>query len=162
MPTKPRVIVGLISDTHGLLRPEALEALAGCDLIVHAGDIGKETILERLNESAPTTAVRGNIDVDAWTRPLPETTIVETGETLIYVLHDLNTLDLDPAAAGFLVVISGHTHKPMQVTKSGVLYVNPGSAGPRRFQLPVTIARLDLPARTLSFIDLTSGEVTQQ
>ena len=156
------MIVGVISDTHGLLRPEALDALQGCDLIVHAGDVGKATILESLSEIAPTTAVRGNIDADAWAQSLPETTVVEAGETLIYILHDLNTLDLNAAAAGFSVVISGHSHKPSRLVKSGVLYLNPGSAGPRRFQLPVTVARLELPARELSFIDLTSGEVTQQ
>ena len=136
-------------------------ALQGCDLIVHAGDVGKATILESLNEIAPTTAVRGNVDADAWAQSLPETTVVEAGETLIYVLHDLKTLDLNPAAAGFAVVVSGHTHQPMQVTRAGVVYVNPGSAGPRRFQLPVSLAKLELPTGTISFFNLTTGEITQ-
>jgi putative phosphoesterase len=137
-------IVGLISDTHGLLRPEALRALEGSDLIVHAGNIGAPEILDFLKAVAPVVAVRGNIDTGAWAPALPATAVVEVGGTLIYVLHDLNELDLDPAAAGFGVVVSGHSHKPASTERSGVLYVNPGSAGSRRFKLPVTVARLDL------------------
>jgi putative phosphoesterase len=151
--------IGLISDTHGLLRPEALTALRGCGQIIHAGDVGKPEILDRLNAIAPVVAVRGNIDTGSWASRLPLTAVAEAGPVLIYVLHDLQQLDLDPAAAGFHIVISGHSHKPAQSEKSGVLYVNPGSAGPRRFHLPITIARLDMrqsPCR-VEFIDLLSG-----
>jgi uncharacterized protein len=137
-------IVGLISDTHGLLRPEAVRALAGSDLIIHAGDVGAPEILDALRAVAPVVAVRGNVDTGAWAAALPATAVAEVGSTLIYVLHDLNELDLDPAAAGFGVVVSGHSHQPASSEKSGVLYVNPGSAGRRRFKLPVTVARLDL------------------
>lgn len=138
------VIIGLISDTHGLLRPEASKALHGSDLIIHAGDVGNPEILETLRALAEVIAVRGNIDKGDWARALPATAIVEAGPATIYVLHDLNELDLDPAAAGFQIVVSGHSHQPLSAQRSGVLYINPGSAGPRRFQLPVTIARLDL------------------
>lgn len=137
-------VVGLISDTHGLLRPEAVRALAGSDLIIHAGDVGKPEILDALKAIAPVVAVRGNIDKGAWASRLPATAIAAAGSTLIYVLHDVNELDLDPAAAGFAAVVSGHSHKAQRVEKAGVLFVNPGSAGPRRFTLPVTVARLDL------------------
>ena len=137
-------LIGLISDTHGLLRPEAAKALEGCDLILHAGDVGRPEILENLGRIAPVVAVRGNIDQGAWAERLPLTAPVETRAARIYVLHDLGQLDLDPAAAGFGVVVSGHSHKACRDQRSGVLYVNPGSAGPRRFRLPVTVARLDL------------------
>ena len=149
-------IVGLISDTHGLLRNEALAALTGCDLIIHAGDVGKPEILDDLRAVAPVIAVRGNIDKGSWASRLPLTAVAEAVSALIYVLHDIQQLDLDPAAAGFQFVISGHSHKPGRAERSGVTYVNPGSAGPRRFQLPVTVARLDFrqsPA-SLEFIDL--------
>lgn len=136
--------IGCISDTHGLLRPEALRALEGSDLIVHAGDVGKPEILDALRAVAPVVAVKGNIDTAAWASALPATAVAAAGAVLIYVLHDLNDLDLDPAAAGFGIVVSGHSHKPAREVKSGVLYLNPGSAGPRRFKLPVTLARLDL------------------
>lgn len=142
--------VGLISDTHGLLRPEAVRALAGSDLIVHAGDVGKPGILEELRAIAPVVAVRGNVDQGDWAMALPLTAVAEAGPVLIYVLHDVNTLDLDPVAAGFGVVVSGHSHKPATLEKSGVLFINPGSAGPRRFKLPVTVARLDLQRRPWS------------
>lgn len=134
--------VGLISDTHGLLRPEALHALAGCELIIHAGDVGKQEILTELARIAPVIAVRGNVDTEPWARELPETAIAQAGAIQIYVLHNLQDLDLNPAAAGFHVVLSGHTHQFSQETKNGVLYINPGSAGPRRFRLPITLARL--------------------
>lgn len=134
--------VGVISDTHGLLRPEASAELEGCDLIVHAGDVGRPEILDRLRELAPTHAVRGNVDRGAWAEALPETAVVEAGGHRLYVLHVLDELDLDPGAAGFSAVISGHTHQPVAGTRRGVLYLNPGSAGPRRFRLPVTLARL--------------------
>lgn len=137
-------IIGLISDTHGLLRPEALRALKGSDLIVHAGDVGDPAILDKLKALAPVFAVRGNVDTEAWAQALPETEVVETGSATIYVLHDVHALDLDPTAAGFHVVVSGHSHKPGQTERGGVLYVNPGSAGPRRFDLPVSVARLSL------------------
>ncbi|MGO4882139.1 MAG: metallophosphoesterase family protein [Bryobacteraceae bacterium] len=137
-------VIGLISDTHGLLRPEALQALAGSDLIIHAGDVGKPEILDALRAVAPVAAVRGNVDTGAWAAALPATAVAEAGGVLIYVLHDLNELDLNPAAAGFAMVVSGHSHKPGSTEHDGVRYVNPGSAGPRRFKLPVTVARVDL------------------
>jgi putative phosphoesterase len=136
-------IIGLISDTHGLLRPEALTALTGSDLIIHAGDVGRPEILEQLRSLAPVVAVRGNVDKGSWASQLPETAIVEAYAATIYVLHDVQQLDLDPAAAGFQVVVSGHSHQPGKTERSGVMYLNPGSAGPRRFRLPVTVARLD-------------------
>ena len=137
-------IIGLISDTHGLLRPEALAALKGSDLIIHAGDVGKPDILDQLRAIAPVVAVRGNVDRGAWVSQLPMTAAVEARAARIYVLHDIEQLDLDPHAAEFNLVISGHSHKPGRVERAGVTYVNPGSAGPRRFQLPITVARLDL------------------
>lgn len=136
------MIIGLISDTHGLLRPEALAALAGSDCIVHAGDIGDPAILEQLAAIAPVTAVRGNNDRGPAWRRVPETEVLDAGGVLIYVIHDLALLDLDPAAAQFRVVVSGHSHQPAQRERDGVLYVNPGSAGPRRFRLPVSAGRL--------------------
>lgn len=155
------MLVGLISDTHGLLREEAVRALRGSDLIIHAGDVGKPEIIDALRSVAPVVAVRGNVDKGDWAQALPATAVAEAGDAMLYVLHDVHELDLDPVAAGFHVVVSGHSHKPSRTERSGVLYVNPGSAGPRRFQLPVTIARLDL-GRTpwkVDFIDLTGGEL---
>ena len=148
--------VGLISDTHGLLRREAVEALRGSELIIHAGDVGDPEILEKLRELAPVVAVRGNVDTEPWAETLPLTTVAEAGSVLIYVLHDVNALSLNPAAAGFLVVVSGHSHKPAKSTRDGVLFVNPGSAGPRRFQLPVSVARLNLGVESwnVEFVDL--------
>ncbi len=137
-------LIGLISDTHGLLRPEALAALQESDLIIHAGDVGNAEILERLRVVAPVVAVRGNIDKGAWASQLPMTAVVEADSALIYVLHDLQQLDLNPAAAEFNIVISGHSHKPGRTERAGVVYVDPGSAGPRRFRLPITVARLSL------------------
>lgn len=134
--------IGVISDTHGLLRPEALEALKGSDLIIHAGDVGSPDILDALRVIAPTTAVRGNVDTVPPCSLLPATEIVEAGPFLVYVLHDLHDLDLDPSAAGFHAVISGHSHQPLNEERKGVLYLNPGSAGPRRFRLPVSVASL--------------------
>jgi putative phosphoesterase len=139
--------VGIISDTHGLLRPEAELALAGVDLIVHAGDVGSPDVLTRLKQIAPVFAVRGNVDTEAWAQQLPETTVVEANGASFYVLHNLRDLDLRPDHAGFHFVISGHTHQAEQLEKHGVLFINPGSAGPRRFHLPVTLARLDLDKR---------------
>jgi hypothetical protein len=138
--------VGLISDTHGLLRPQALDALRGSRYIVHAGDIGDPAILEALSRIAPVTAVRGNNDTAPWARKLRDTAVLEAEGMRIHVLHDLKALDLDPAAEGFHAVVAGHSHKPARVLRDGVLYVNPGSAGPRRFKLPVSLARLTVRA----------------
>lgn len=143
------MIIGVISDTHGLLRPEALEALKGSDQIIHAGDVGDPAILDRLAKIAPVTAVRGNVDHGAWAKKLPETNVLEVGGVSIYVLHNLDTLDLKPEAAGFAAVVYGHTHDPKQETRNGVLYFNPGSAGPRRFTLPVCVGRLEVEGSTI-------------
>jgi putative phosphoesterase len=136
------VIIGVISDTHGLLRPETVAALQGSDYIIHAGDIGDPQILDRLAAIAPVTAVRGNLDHGAWAKKIPATNVLEIGEILIYVLHRIQDLDLKPEAAKFAAVIYGHSHVPKQESKKGVLYFNPGSAGPRRFNLPVSVGRL--------------------
>ena len=138
------MIVGVISDTHGLLRPEAVAALQGSEHIIHAGDIGAEDIIPVLQEIAPVTAIRGNVDQEPWCSRFPETEVVELAGVSIYIIHDVNALDLHPQAAGFKVVISGHSHKPKQEIKDGVLYFNPGSAGPRRFKLPISIGRLEI------------------
>lgn len=135
-------LVGVISDTHGLLRPQALEALAGSQLIIHAGDVGSPDILPSLARLARVEAVRGNVDTDAWALDLPETAVVEVEGRSLYVLHDVKQLDLAPAAAGFAAVISGHSHVPMSEMRNGVLYFNPGSAGPKRFSLPISVGRL--------------------
>ena len=142
--TMPRI--GLISDTHGLLRPEAVAFLRGCDHIIHGGDIGKPQILEALAGLAPVTAVRGNNDKDAWAAHLPETALLEIGGLQIYLLHDLAQLDIDPRRSGVRVVVSGHSHRALVQERDGVLFINPGSAGPRRFRLPITIAELLLDA----------------
>jgi uncharacterized protein len=173
-------LIGLISDTHGLLRQEALWALEGSDLVIHAGDVGDAKILEELRRVAPVVAVRGNIDTGAWSSDLPETAVAQAGSALIYVLHDINALDvfflrregtagfraprrgpvgasrLGPVAAGVEMVVSGHSHKPSYQERDGVLYVNPGSAGPRRFSLPVMVARVDLRRKPwkVRFIEL--------
>jgi len=140
--TENRILIGVISDTHGLLRPEAFKALRGSQHILHAGDVGAPEILEQLAAIAPVTAVRGNIDKEVWARKLPQTEVIELGGVSIYVLHDLAQLDLKPEASGFDVVISGHSHVPKQETRNGVLYFNAGSAGPRRFKLPISVGRL--------------------
>ena len=134
--------IGLISDTHGLLRPEALAWLQGSDYIVHGGDIGSPEILDQLAQVAPVTAVRGNNDRDGWAMQVPETDFLQVGELFIYALHDLALLDIDPAGAGVRVVVTGHSHKPLIDEREGVLYVNPGSAGPRRFTLPISAGEL--------------------
>jgi putative phosphoesterase len=136
--------LGVISDTHGLVRPEALQALAGVERIVHAGDIGDRAVLEALARVAPVTAVRGNNDRGRWAADIPETEVVEVGGVSLYLLHDLHELDLEPRAAGFAAVISGHSHQPKIDERDGVLYLNPGSAGPRRFKLPISLARLTI------------------
>jgi putative phosphoesterase len=142
-------LVGVISDTHGLLRPEAMAALGGSHLIVHAGDVGGPEVIDALRALAPTHAVRGNVDTGAWAAKLPTTGVVEVGPLRFWLLHDICELDLDPAAAGFAAVIFGHSHKPSIETRAGVVYLNPGSAGPRRFRLPVTVARLRVSGTTL-------------
>jgi putative phosphoesterase len=138
------IYIGVISDTHGLLRPESLAALQGSDYIIHAGDIGDPVILDKLEEVAPVTAVRGNVDHGAWTRKIPATNVLEIGEISIYVLHSIQDLDLKPEASKFAVVVCGHSHVPKQERKNGVLYFNPGSAGPRRFKLPVSVGRMTI------------------
>ena len=155
MSRNPKTI-GLISDTHGLLRPQALRALEGSDLIIHSGDVGDPEILESLKTLAPVFAVRGNVDTDPWALALPETEVIETDPATIYVLHDVHALDLDPVAAGFHIVVSGHSHKASREEHNGVLFLNPGSAGPRRFDLPVTVAllHLDQQAWKIDFVDL--------
>lgn len=141
--TDPReYTVGVISDTHGLLRPEAVTALRGSDYIIHAGDVGDPAILTRLSGIAPVTAVRGNVDREKWARELPATNVLQLNGVAIYVLHDLAELDLDPRSANFAAVIFGHSHRPSQEMRNGVLFFNPGAAGPRRFTLPVTVGRL--------------------
>ena len=144
------MLVGVISDTHGLLRPEALAALRGSEHIFHAGDIGSPGIIPALTEIAPVTAIRGNVDREPWTQRFPETQVVELAGVWIYIIHDGNAIDLNPKAAGFAAVISGHTHQPKQEVKNGVLYFNPGSAGPRRFKLPVSLGFLEIVDGTLS------------
>ncbi len=136
--------VGIISDTHGLLRPEAVELLRGSEHIIHAGDIGAPEIIPELEKIAPVTAIRGNVDTQAWARKFAETEVIELGGVFLYVIHDVNALDLNPKAAGFAAVISGHSHKPKQEVKDGVLYFNPGSAGPRRFSLPISVGQLHI------------------
>lgn len=145
----PVVLVGVISDTHGLLRPEAVAALQGSDVIIHAGDIGGPKVIEQLHEVAPTFAVRGNIDKGAWAANVPATQVVEVGELRFYVLHEIAQLDLDAAVAGYAAVVSGHSHRPSVEFRGGVLYLNPGSAGPRRFKLPVAIARVGVSGRQM-------------
>ena len=140
------MIIGVIADTHGLVRSEVIELFRGVSLIIHAGDIGTPDVLNILRKVAPVRAVRGNVDKGAWAESLPETDVVECAGSLIYLLHDLKTLDLDPSAAGMQVVISGHSHRPGESRKNGVLYLNPGSAGPKRFKLPVTAALLRIEA----------------
>lgn len=136
--------IGVISDTHGLLRDEVIQIIKDSDLIIHSGDIGELDLLKRLNEIAPVVAVRGNCDKGAWADELKNSEVVEVGDFFIYVIHNLDDLNLDPAAAGFRVVISGHSHKPLNYTKDNVLFLNPGSAGPRRFKLPISAAVLKI------------------
>lgn len=151
-----RHVLGIISDTHGMLRPAALDALRGCEHILHAGDVGDPDILDRLREIAPVTAVRGNVDHGAWAERLPRTECVEFGDVQIYMLHILDTLDVEPTVAGISVVLYGHTHQPSEEYRDGVLFLNPGSAGPRRFHLPQCLARLTLEdgALQVEFVDL--------
>ena len=149
------MIVGVISDTHGLLRPEAVKMLRGSEHIIHAGDIGAPEIVAELEKIAPVTAIRGNVDTQEWAHRFAETEVVELAGLYFYVIHDANALDLNPKAAGFAAVISGHSHKPKQEVKDGVLYFNPGSAGPRRFTLLISLGRLTIDGGHLS------GEIFQ-
>jgi uncharacterized protein len=138
--------LGVISDTHGLLRPEALRQLRGVERIIHAGDVGSDGILAALSEIAPVTAVRGNNDRGAWAEALPETAMLEVEGRRIYIIHDVKELGIDPRSAGVAVVVAGHSHKPSAIEREGVLYLNPGSAGPRRFRLPIALATLHIEA----------------
>ena len=147
---RERLRVGLISDTHGLLRPEALAFLAGSDHIVHAGDICEPGVLDALAAIAPVTAVRGNNDRGAWAERLRETELVQAGEVWLYAIHDRAQIDIDPVAAGVGVVVFGHSHQPSVEERDGVLYVNPGSAGPRRFRLPISVGELTVLGRSVS------------
>jgi putative phosphoesterase len=139
-----KAIVGVISDTHGLLRLEAVETLRGADLIIHAGDVGRLDVIDGLRDVAPVHAVRGNVDKGRWAEEFPMTKAVEVDGALFYVVHEIAALDLVPEAAGVAAVISGHSHRPSIEFRNGVLYLNPGSAGPRRFDLPVTLARVEV------------------
>ncbi len=155
---KPRYVVGVISDTHGLMRAEALKRLHGADVIVHCGDVGDPAVLDALRAIAPVHAVRGNNDKGAWASGLPADDVVEVGKHILYVTHNLAELSLEPAAAGFAAVLSGHSHRPLVERRRGVLFVNPGSAGPRRFSLPVALGLLVLGPRSCSarIIELTA------
>ncbi len=144
------VRIGLISDTHGLLRPEAKAFLHGSDFIIHAGDICDPSVLDELNTIAPVTVVRGNNDKGSWAEHLNETEFLQVGEFFLYVIHDLSQLDIEPAAAGVRAVVSGHTHKPLVEERDGVLFVNPGSAGPRRFTLPIAVGEIVIDGSSLS------------
>ncbi len=142
--------IGVISDTHRLLRPEAFKALQGVDRIVHAGDIGSPVVLEELQRIAPVICVRGNVDVGDWASEIPETAVLELGQAAVYVIHDVRQLNLDPRAASFAAVVCGHSHIPAREMKHGILYFNPGSAGPRRFYLPASVGLLTVNGREIS------------
>jgi putative phosphoesterase len=144
-----RTIVGVVSDTHGYLRPEVVEAFEGVDLIIHAGDIGRLDVIHQLQDVAPVCAVRGNVDREAWAKYYPAATTVKVGDLRFHVLHEISQLDLDPHDAGIAAVVSGHSHRSSIENQNGVLYLNPGSAGPRRFTLPVTIARIDVSGKKI-------------
>ena len=149
--------IGLISDTHGLVRPEALAALKGSELIIHAGDIGKPDVIQSLNDIAPVLAIRGNIDRQPWARGVPDILNLRINSINFHVIHNINEMAADPIAAGFLAVVSGHSHRPRNVKRDGILYINPGSAGPRRFKLPIAVGRLYLHGTNLrgSIIELS-------
>ncbi|RJQ46941.1 MAG: metallophosphoesterase [Nitrospiraceae bacterium] len=155
--TKNSLLLGIISDTHGLLRPEAVQVLQGSNMIIHAGDIGKVEIIDQLSTIAPVIAVRGNMDSDHWASKLRLTEIVELDKTMLYVIHNLSSLDLEPAVSNLHIVVSGHTHRPSISTHKGVLYINPGSAGPKRFTLPVSVALLRINRTSLDpkIVELT-------
>jgi uncharacterized protein len=159
MSTQDDLRVGLVSDTHGLLRPEARTFLIGCDYIIHGGDIGGREILDELAVIAPLIAVRGNNDKEPWAERLRDTELIRVGNVFLYVIHNLDELDIDPAAAGVSVVVSGHSHQPKVYERDGIVFINPGSCGPRRFKLPVSVGEImvsgsGVKART---IDLAGG-----
>ena len=145
-----QTVIGVISDTHGLIRPEALRVLEGADLIIHAGDIGALDVISALEAIADVTAIKGNNDRGAWAGKFPETAVIKVGKMKIFVVHDVKELDGNPSAEGFRVVISGHSHNPSLVEKNGVLYLNPGSAGPRRFKLPIAVARIHVEGSSVA------------
>lgn len=153
--TRPAPVrIGILSDTHDLLRPGAKDFLRGSDIVVHAGDICEEAVLSELSSIAPVIAVRGNNDKGAWAQGLRETELFQAGDVFVYVIHDLAELDIDPASAGVRIVVSGHSHKPKIEEKDGVIFLNPGSAGPRRFKLPISVAEVvvrgdEVSARTV-------------
>jgi putative phosphoesterase len=149
-------IIGVVSDTHGLLRAEAIHALRGSELILHAGDIGQAAVIDELERIAPVHVVRGNVDGERWAMGLPDRLPVEVDGVWMYLLHDVSMLDIEPRGSGFSVVVHGHSHKPRNEMRNGVLYFNPGSAGPRRFHLPVTVGRLVIRGGTVrgSIIEL--------
>jgi hypothetical protein len=149
MPRTQTHLIGVISDTHGVVRPGVIQAFQGVERVIHAGDVGQPEVLTALRRVAPLIAVRGNVDRGEWARELRETEVVEIGPIRLYVLHDLHQLDLEPAAAGFRAVISGHSHRPSAQERNGVLFLNPGSAGPRRFNLPVSVALLRWEGKSL-------------
>ena len=151
------MILGLISDTHGWLRDNALRAMQNSGLIIHAGDVGDRKVLEALENLAPVIAVRGNVDTEEWATKLPPTAVVKAGAVRIYVLHDVKRLNLNSIPSGVSIIVSGHSHKPGQATRDSIRYINPGSAGPRRFNLPITVARLDLDRKPweAEFIDVS-------
>lgn len=158
MKAKNALRVGLISDTHGLLRPEARAFAGGCDYIIHGGDIGSAAILDQLAAMAPLIAVKGNNDRQSWAAHLPESEMIRVGGVFIYVIHDISHLDIEPHAAGVQVIVSGHSHKPLIEQRDGILYINPGSCGPRRFKLPITLGEIlvegtQVKARTLEFTE---------
>jgi putative phosphoesterase len=159
MNTGNELRVGLVSDTHGLLRPEARAFLMGCDYIVHGGDIGGVEILDELAAMAPLTAVRGNNDREPWAARLPETELIRVGNIFVYIIHNLAELDIEPAAAGVRVVVSGHSHKPTVEERDGILYVNPGSCGPRRFKLPISVGEIIVSGSAVKVrtVDLAGG-----
>ena len=159
MTTQNDLRVGLVSDTHGLLRPETRAFLAGCDYIVHGGDVGDSDILDELADMAPLIAVRGNNDTQIWAARLAQTELVRMGGIFLYVIHNLEELDIDPAAAGVRVVVSGHSHQPKIQERDGILYVNPGSCGPRRFKLPISAAELTVSGSAVKarIVDLVSS-----
>ena len=152
------VKVGIISDTHSLLREQAIDALSDSDFIIHAGDIGAPEVIDKLKDIAPVTAIRGNIDKASWAIQFSDDEVLRIGDSYIYVIHNIHDLDLDPIAAGFQVVVSGHSHKPQIERINDILYINPGSAGPRRFSLPVTVAKLEIDREMLNaeIIELVS------
>lgn len=159
MNTNDELRVGLVADTHGLLRPDARAFLVGCDYIVHGGDVGGPKILDELAVMAPLIAVRGNNDTQPWAAHLPATELIRVGNVFVYVIHNLAELDIDPGAAGVRVVVSGHSHKPMLEERDGVLYVNPGSCGPRRFKLPISVGEVIVSGSAVNarIVDLSGG-----